>query len=480
VQLILPPSLQRKELLVRVYRLAPSGGHLKHSIDPSGLLFETNSGVRILVDFGMAQERFFDKENGVMKERPILPSYPHEPPHYVILSHMHMDHAGGIPLVMKKYPNAKLILTRPTLEIGRVAWSDHSKIMTDKHFPGLVPYSSSMYESMKHSAIIVDEPGWINLMRDVRVYLGPAGHMIGAAFVVIEDADGAAAFTGDASTEDTPILKGMSEEDVLPMLRTLRGGQINTLFIESTLGDRNVPSREKEARKARQAVRETFARGGKVLEVALAIGRAQEVLIDQVSRMKNGKVYLDSPMATEAWRIFSDPQKTCWSSHEIPISDDLSEKVFHLSSSIDGEFRNKILQDPRPYLIVASAGSLQGGKSAEWAKKILPDQRNTVILCNYQFEGTPGAALEKIEQGGTLFFANGESVRVKADVLRLEGLSAHAGADQLVSIARWFDARRTYPVHGVSRAKRALRRRLSEVGLQVGNIDSYRGESIKT
>ena len=128
-------------------------------------------------------------------------------------------------------------------------------------------------------------------------------------------------------------------------------------------------------------------------------------------------------------------------------------------------FRAKMLDSKLSYSIVASPGSLQGGYSAAWAKRILPDPRSLLLQCGYQFEGTPGAELERFGSG-MLLELDGESVAVNSRVMRVD-VSAHADRYQLAEVANWFSPKEVVLYHGARSARERLRELLETDGLTV-------------
>ena len=114
-----------------------------------------------------------------------------------------------------------------------------------------------------------------------------------------------------------------------------------------------------------------------------------------------------------------------------------------------------MLENEETYSIVASPGSLQGGYSAIWAKRILPDPRSLLLQCNYQFEGTPGAELERFGSGMRLELG-GEFIEVNSRVMRVD-VSAHADRFQLAKVASWFLPKQIVLYHGTSFARQRLR-----------------------
>jgi Cft2 family RNA processing exonuclease len=100
-------------------------------------------------------------------------------------------------------------------------------------------------------------------------------------------------------------------------------------------------------------------------------------------------------------------------------------------------------------------------------RRRLSDPRTTVILVGYQAAGTRGRALEDGAEAIRIF---GQEVPVRAHVVTVNGLSAHADADGLL---RWLETatrkpRRVFVVHGDLPAATALATRVrAELGLEV-------------
>ena len=89
------------------------------------------------------------------------------------------------------------------------------------------------------------------------------------------------------------------------------------------------------------------------------------------------------------------------------------------------------------------------------------DPRNANILVGYQAQGTRGRDLV---EGTTQVKMHGRYVRVRAEVVKLPGFSAHADADELVQwLARAARPPETcYVVHGEERASALLGNRIRE------------------
>jgi Cft2 family RNA processing exonuclease len=229
---------------------------------------------------------------------------------------------------------------------------------------------------------------------------------------------------------------------------------LDFLFMESTQGDRRSQPRDLVVYYMNEKVKNVLRRGGMSLAIALGGDRAIDIALDQA--LCGIKPCLDGGLPGNAWEIYQSPEGY-WCPNDIPIEPEVAQRITPLFRMED--VRDRMLTSGNAYSIVASSGSLQGGQSVKWAETILPDPNSLILQCNFQFEGTPGADLEKMGRGGTLQLS-GKSIKVNCDVVRVEA-SAHAGANELLEIAQWFGARNTALYHGNWHARSVFRERLA-------------------
>jgi metallo-beta-lactamase family protein len=112
-----------------------------------------------------------------------------------------------------------------------------------------------------------------------------------------------------------------------------------------------------------------------------------------------------------------------------------------------------------PMIILSASGMLTGGRILHHLAAYGTDPKNAIILSGYQAGGTRGAALAAGERQLRIY---GEDVRIRAEVIQMESLSAHADSDGLIE---WMKAagrepRMTYITHGEPEASDALRVRI--------------------
>lgn len=230
------------------------------------------------------------------------------------------------------------------------------------------------------------------------------------------------------------------------------------LVTESTYGNRTHPAQDPETVLADVVNRVTKA-NGVVLIAAFAVGRAETVLLHLTrlltrGRIPNVPVYLNSPMAIDASFLYARFREE----HRIP--EDEYQAMYHLATMTRTADDSRLL-DLRggPMIIISASGMLTGGRILHHLESYASDKKNAIILTGYQAAGTRGAALLN---GARELRIYGRDVPVAAEVVHLDGLSAHADSDDLITWMRTTTTapRMTYIVHGEADASDALRVRI--------------------
>jgi Cft2 family RNA processing exonuclease len=108
---------------------------------------------------------------------------------------------------------------------------------------------------------------------------------------------------------------------------------------------------------------------------------------------------------------------------------------------------------------ISARGMLTGGRILQHVAAPGPDPKRAIILSGYQAAGTRGAAFAA---GARELHSYGEDVPIRAQVIQMENLSAHADAAGRIA---WLNAaekepRMTYITHGEPDAPEALRVRI--------------------
>jgi metallo-beta-lactamase family protein len=371
----------------------------------------------------------------------------------VVLSHAHIDHSGALPLLVRQGFRGRIHCTRGTQSLLGVMLRDAAHLQEEeaafanrhgysKHRPALPLFTAADADA----ALRLTQPhGYgepIRLSPNLTAIFRRAGHILGSAIVEISFRSGERplVFSGDLGRWDRPILRDpelVEAADVL-LLESTYGNRVHAPNAADTLGE---------------IVRAAAARGGALIVPAFAVGRAQELIwtlrqLEDAGRIPSLPVFVDSPMAIDVTEIYCrHPEE-----HDLDmklVTDarrcPLCCRQYRLVRTVPES--QALNARTGPMIIIAGSGMLTGGRVLHHLKHRLHDERTTVLLPGFQAEGTRGRALQ---QGASELRIHGRLVPVRARVVTLDGLSAHADRE---GIFRWLAGfrrapRQVYVVHG--------------------------------
>ncbi|TVP87650.1 MAG: MBL fold metallo-hydrolase [Thioalkalivibrio sp.] len=426
-------------------RLTSFGGAA--GVTGSKHLLETEGG-RLLIDCGMFQ----GEKSGRLRNWEPPPFDPRQV-QAVLLTHGHLDHCGYLPRLVREGFRGPIYTTRAGREVARVILLDSARVQENdadqanregwsKHRPALPLYDTADVERTLHRFRSA-EYGRPLRLGDAEVSFHYAGHILGAAGVLIDDGNARVWFSGDIGRPCDPVMFPPRPPEA-----------VDALVMESTYGDRTHPPGVPEDQLA-EVLSGILARQGVLLVPAFALGRAQTllVLLDRLLHRRPElelPVYLSSPMAaavSELYRNFPDE-------HRLSAED--LDRVFSRVRIVEHAQRARRLdRKDGPFVLIAGSGMLTGGRILGHLLAHGEDPDNVVLLTGYQAPGTRGRTLL---DGGRELKIQGRRIEVGARVEELQGLSAHADCDEL---RQWVQAaseppRRVWLVHGEAPARAAL------------------------
>ncbi len=287
------------------------------------------------------------------------------------------------------------------------------------------------------------------LFDDIHFELQYAGHILGAASVVLTLGTKKITFTGDVGRMNDRIFNPPA---TLP--------KTDYLVTESTYGNRLHNSID-VLDELEEVINNTFKRGGTTIIPAFAVGRAQAImyylsLLRKQKRIPHIPTYLNTPMGSSVNTLM----KKYMHLHKLNNEEcaDLCSEIQIVKTPEESKALN---ERKDPMIIISASGMLSGGRVLHHLKAFAPNERNTILLSGYQAAGTRGDALMN---GATEIKIHGEYVDVKAQVKILNNISAHADYKELIE---WFknskiNPKRVFIAHGEPAAADELRRRLEE------------------
>ena len=358
----------------------------------------------------------------------------------VVLSHAHVDHSGFLPYLFKYGYRGPVYCTAPTRDVTALMLLDFVKIQrSDGKEP--IFTTDDIKEMVKHT-ITLEYDEVFDITPDVRITLYNAGHILGSAMVHLHVGNGLhnILYSGDQKYGKTLLL-----DPAVTMFPRLE-----TLLLESTYGgkDANMPERQSSDEELNKIVKETVARGGKILVPTLGVGRSQEIMIaiEQMIRtgvMEKIPVYIDGLIwdVTAIHTAYpeylnSSIRKQIFHKDQNPFLSDVFKRVGSQKE------RMQIIEETGPCVVLATSGMLQGGPSVEYLRHLADNPKNSMIFVNYQGEGSLGRRIQRGEREYNVG-VNGknEVVQIKLEVHTVEGFSGHSSRNQLMNFVKNCDPR---------------------------------------
>ncbi len=389
------------------------------------------NGHTVALDCGMFQGK---RQESADKNR-ILP-LPIADLDAVVLSHAHIDHSGRLPYLVAEGYSKTIWATSATRDLSAIMLADSAHIQ-EKDAEFLAKRKKEFIEplyGMRHAVRTMDlmvgmpygKP--FDVVPGVRATYVDAGHILGSASVILDCTEGGKTkrlvFSGDIGRSGQAIIR-----DPVPP----EGA--DALIMESTYGNRDHESVEGARAKLAQVVRETAARGGRVLIPAFAVGRTQEMIYALHGLVKEGAIpsipiYVDSPLAIDTTTVFEMHPEIFDKSEDMVAK---AQELFRfdlLNYTRDVEESKALGRARGPMVIIAAAGMMENGRILHHLAQGASDPRNTIIIVGFMAEHTLGRRVVERRPELRIF---GEDVPLRARVEIINGYSAHADRTEMTT-----------------------------------------------
>lgn len=378
----------------------------------------------------------------------------------VILTHAHIDHSGYLPLFMKNGFTGKIYSSFGTRDLCSILLPDCGHLLEEeahyanlhgfsKHHPALPLYTKQdalkvlkQFKSLPFGKIF-------NLYDNFDFSFRHAGHILGASFVEIQYKNKTILFTGDIGRFQDQVMR--APENIT---------EADYLILESTYGDR-VHDNSDPIKKLKEIINKTVKRGGSIIIPAFAVGRAQSILyllykIKESKGIPNIPIYLDSPMAINATKIF------CQYKDEYRMDEAECYQFGNIATYINTiEESKKLDSNNMPKIIVSASGMVTGGRVLYHIKAYGSNDKNTILFTGYQALETRG---RRMIEGETEVKMLGEMIPIRAEIQTIDNISAHA---DYVEILNWLEnfkrpPKKVFITHGEKESGTVLKNKIEE------------------
>ena len=419
------------------------------TVTGSCFLIECNN-LKILVDSGLYQGEDSDRINAEP-----LDIHPGDID-YIFVTHAHLDHSGKLPKMVKDGFKGKIFTTSATRDLlefmlndsahiqeGDAAWLTRKAVRAGK--PAVLPLYTAEDVKDVIPLFAIQPYGTISALGNgIKFRFLDAGHILGSGTLELwleeNGKEKKIVFSGDIGKKGNPIIKDPSAP-----------AAADFIVMESTYGNRLHKPMKESIDELVKAIKTTFKKGGNVYIPAFAVGRTQDLLyilnsLVREKRLRSMHVYLDSPLAEEATRVYlSHPE--CF---------DEEARGFFEGKDFDDSIKLHFVQSVREsmtlnkkksgILVIAGSGMCDGGRIKHHLKHNLWRPECSVIIVGFQGKGTLG---REIVDGAKSVDILGDEIAVKASIYTINGFSAHADRDELLEWLSGFkDSPEVFIVHG--------------------------------
>jgi metallo-beta-lactamase family protein len=378
----------------------------------------------------------------------------------VLLTHAHIDHTGYLPRLIKNGFKGKIFCTHGTKDLCSILLPDSGYLQEEdaqhanrhgysKHRPALPLYTQQdgIHALLQFYPLDFDKT--YKIFNDIYFSFLPAGHIIGSSIIRFEHLGRSIIFTGDLGRPHDPLMKA-------PAIVT----EADYIVTEATYGDR-LHGSDNPLDKLEAVIKETIAKSGSVIIPAFAVGRTQDILyylylLRKAKRIPEIPIFLDSPMAEDV----SDLLVRYAAEHRVSIEE--CREICKIANYVRTSEESKLLDRyTQPIIIISASGMLEGGRILHHLKAFLPGSQHAVLLTGFQAPGTRG---DQLQRGDKQITIHGEKVPVRAKVVILNNMSAHADYQEMLEWLSHFKhaPQKVFITHGDEPSAIALQNRINQ------------------
>ncbi len=300
----------------------------------------------------------------------------------------------------------------------------------------------------------------------VRVKLVEAGCILGSAALILDIQEGNQAYRLWLSGE-------IGREGLLLINDPVMPEKTEYLIMECTYGDTKKRDPVAAFEELKEVTQRTIRRKGRVIIPVFAVGRTEELVYSLHKMIENGDipeipVFVDSPLAIRASQAFREPPE-CFDdeTREFIARDEHNAALGfdRLQYTLSVEESKAINYTKPPFMVISPSGMAETGRILHHLKNHIEDSRNMILIVSWQAPHTLGRRLADQETDIRIF---GKCYQRKAEVVTINGCSAHAGQEGLLDYAKapHDTLKKVFLVHGEPQGAGPLMEKLKKAGIR--------------
>ncbi|MEO0414925.1 MAG: MBL fold metallo-hydrolase [Verrucomicrobiota bacterium] len=391
---------------------------------------------------------------------PLFENLGGDPVDNIFLTHSHLDHVGSLPFLMKRNPEASVIMTEETAVAARALLHNSVNVMTKQRSE----LDEQTYPLFNHKWVDQCARMWLQQPVGRHMRLGTmdrvdcqffhAGHVLGAVGIQFQYEGRTTFFTGDFHAEDQTITTQFDYPTE----------GIDDLIIECTRGanPRDADySREKEKQAFGQAIAETLDGGGAVLIPVFAFGKTQEVVMMLEELVEEGVI---PRVPVHIGGLSSKMTMIADKFSESPLRRHRGFNILEDVPMLEVLERGRSAPDFAPGNIYAlSSGMMtEHTVSNKFAKHVLSHEKHSIVFVGYCDPDAPGGKIQAAEKGDMICLEENGSREFPLNC-RVEkfDFSGHATREQIMDYVVTCAPSQVILTHGDMDAKHWFQREIS-------------------
>jgi Cft2 family RNA processing exonuclease len=414
--------------------------------------FADIAGNKILMDAGIHPKR-----EG-REALPMLDLIKSEEVEAIAISHCHHDHVGALPVAMRYFPRAHILMTELSyFLVERVLHNSVNVMKRQRDELGIQEYPLFSHAEVDEIAPLIQgfrynrEVDWAAFHKARGGFASPtlefydAGHALGSAGIMVRGEKESLFYTGDVCFHDQTILRRARFEDI----------HADVMIMETTRGDRELPrgfSREGELERLTQAIQRVLERKGSVLIPTFALGRTQEILALLAAMTAEGKLPRQPIYIGGLGRVFTEIYDLESHRTHRSVPDLQLHEALELIVLDQGQVEKMRLGGGRIFVITAGMMS-ENTAAHNLAARMIGDEHQAIFFVGYTDPDTPGGRLKAARPGETFLLSpSGGEVTHRCEVEEFD-LTAHANRQDLLDFVGRVAPRAVLLTHGDAAAR---------------------------
>ena len=387
----------------------------------------------------------------------------------ILISHAHQDHIGTLPVLMRRFPTARIFMTEATAEIGKVLLHNSVNVMTRQReeigraVAGLYPLFTHRETDraserwrwcpLRQRISIAGERAPQREKDALTFEFFDAGHVLGSSGIVLR-ADGQTVFyTGDVNFDDQTIMEAAIFPDA----------KIDVLIMECTRGDHAKPNgwtRAGEERRLAEAIGAGFERRSCVLIPVFALGKTQEILA-MLYKFRRERLLPEFPiyiggLSSKMTDIYD--RRARMTRRQLPRLQLMREAAPFILN--DQTVRDAPLRPGHVY-VLSSGMMIPKTLSNILARRLIENPQHSIFFVGYASPESPAGLLREARSNGEVALdPDKPAQRVRCNIEQFQ-FSAHATREALIDYAKKLSPGKIVLVHGDPPAVEWMRATLS-------------------